>query len=171
MQASYSNKIWESLFQGSWGGVVFPTEPSPVIGLGLQRKQAELSVVFEQLTGLPPQLPSVSGVDIGQSALSPLTDGRASLTDSSGGRSQPPPDNLPRISVPTGDSGDDASSVDWRSRYRDQALFVRAMQCPRCGLHGLVPILYGFPSPPLMEARKARKMILGGDHLIEVYLM
>ena len=122
---------------------------------------------MSDFTGLPPQLPALE-TGLGQSASSSLTKGHASLTDSSG-RALPPPDDPPSgISVVSkGASGDNSGSLDWRSRYRDQAVFVRAMRCPRCGDHGLVPILYGFPSPPLMEARKARKMILGGDHLIE----
>ena len=52
--------------------------------------------------------------------------------------------------------------------YRYQSLFVYHMSCPVCGEErGLVPIVYGFPSAPLMEMRRNKRCILGGDHLIE----
>ena len=55
----------------------------------------------------------------------------------------------------------------WLGLYRSQARLIHAMRCPRCGERRIVPILYGFPSTPLLVARQAKRLILGGDHLIE----
>ena len=55
----------------------------------------------------------------------------------------------------------------WLGLYRSQAQLIHAMRCPRCGERRIVPILYGFPSTPLLVARQAKRLILGGDHLIE----
>eukprot|EP00798_Chlamydomonas_sp_ICE-L_P020521 gene20521-27313_t len=57
--------------------------------------------------------------------------------------------------------------TSWRSRYRHQSGYIRQMRCPRCGGGRVVPIVYGFPSPAFLEGMKSRRLILGGDHLIE----
>jgi len=90
-------------------------------------------------------------------------------------------------------SGSGAPEATWRERFRDQHAFLRQRRCPRCGgspAHGadadapqqapraapqpqprrhqkLLPVLYGFPSPPLMAGHAEGRLILGGDHLLE----
>ncbi|GIL82385.1 hypothetical protein Vretimale_11837 [Volvox reticuliferus] len=55
----------------------------------------------------------------------------------------------------------------FRSLYQRQMCFLNSLRCPRCGGGAIVPIVYGFPSPKLMEGMRERRLILGGDHLIE----
>ncbi|KAG2432068.1 hypothetical protein HXX76_008995 [Chlamydomonas incerta] len=45
--------------------------------------------------------------------------------------------------------------------------FLKSLRCPRCGSTALLPILYGFPSAKLLEGMRSKRLILGGDHLIE----
>lgn len=61
-----------------------------------------------------------------------------------------------------------AAGPSYYGLYRGQLGYTRDMRCPRCGrARGIVPILYGFPSPPLLALMRERLLILGGDHLIE----
>lgn len=76
------------------------------------------------------------------------------------GRPQPP-------QWDDGPGGPPLAEDHWRVLYQGQAQMVHAMRCPRCGERRIVPILYGFPSTPLLSARQAKRLILGGDHLIE----
>ena len=41
------------------------------------------------------------------------------------------------------------------------------MMCPECLSSKVLPIVYGFPSPPLVAALKKSRVLLGGDYLIE----
>jgi hypothetical protein len=42
------------------------------------------------------------------------------------------------------------------------------MRCPRCGAaRAVVPVAFGFPSKALMASMEQRRMILGGDHLLD----
>ena len=41
------------------------------------------------------------------------------------------------------------------------------MMCPECLSSKVLPIVYGFPSPPLVAALKKSRVLLGGDYLVE----
>lgn len=40
------------------------------------------------------------------------------------------------------------------------------LQCPCCARGRIVPVVYGFPSGPLLKAGKQRRVLNGGDYLI-----
>ncbi|GFR45004.1 hypothetical protein Agub_g6314 [Astrephomene gubernaculifera] len=64
-------------------------------------------------------------------------------------------------------AGTTPSTSSYRQRYRQQLSYLTHLRCPRCGAADIVPIVYGFPSPALLEGMRRRRLILGGDHLIE----
>jgi hypothetical protein len=51
--------------------------------------------------------------------------------------------------------------------YQQQHQYERRRRCPKCGAAPLLPVVYGFPSGPLLKGMLARRLVLGGDHLIE----
>lgn len=44
--------------------------------------------------------------------------------------------------------------LSWRAQFARQEGFMRSMMCPRCGAGRVVPIVYGFPSPMLLEGMR-----------------
>ena len=53
-----------------------------------------------------------------------------------------------------------------REAYAERAASLGAFRCPACHASPLVPIVYGFPSPPLVAAQRAGVVFLAGDYLI-----
>lgn len=51
--------------------------------------------------------------------------------------------------------------------YIQQHRFEQEMRCPRCGLAKIVPIVYGYPSPHLLLGMRSKRLMLGGDHLVD----
>lgn len=64
------------------------------------------------------------------------------------------------------DSGGGAR-VNWNAGYRRRAALERRMTCPECLSSKVLPVVYGFPSPPLVAALKKSRVLLGGDYLVE----
>ncbi len=61
-----------------------------------------------------------------------------------------------------------ASPCFWHSKFKAQFLLERSLRCPKCGIGKIVPLVYGFPSPVLRDGMRRGRLILGGDHLIEM---
>jgi hypothetical protein len=55
----------------------------------------------------------------------------------------------------------------WQRQFRQQYRYAASRLCPHCGASTIVPIVYGFPSAPLLSGMAAKRLVLGGDHLIE----
>jgi hypothetical protein len=60
-----------------------------------------------------------------------------------------------------------APSGSWRLQYKQQHSYQAVRRCPKCGDATVVPIVYGFPSGPLLAGMGLKRLVLGGDHLIE----
>lgn len=60
-----------------------------------------------------------------------------------------------------------APAGSWRQQYKKQYTYQAVRKCPKCGAATVVPIVYGFPSAPLLAGMSQKRLLLGGDHLIE----
>eukprot|EP00878_Enallax_costatus_P010142 GHUV01010587.1.p1 GENE.GHUV01010587.1~~GHUV01010587.1.p1 ORF type:complete len:522 (+),score=175.53 GHUV01010587.1:134-1699(+) len=60
-----------------------------------------------------------------------------------------------------------APAGNWRLQYRQQHSYQAARKCPKCGAAAVVPVVYGFPSGPLLAGMSQKRLLLGGDHLID----
>uniref|UniRef100_A0A383V607 F-box domain-containing protein n=1 Tax=Tetradesmus obliquus TaxID=3088 RepID=A0A383V607_TETOB len=60
-----------------------------------------------------------------------------------------------------------APSGSWRLQYKQQHSYQSVRRCPKCGEATVVPIVYGFPSGPLLAGMGLKRLVLGGDHLID----
>lgn len=60
-----------------------------------------------------------------------------------------------------------APAGSWRVQYKQQHSYQAVRRCPKCGDATVVPIVYGFPSAPLLSGMSVQRLVLGGDHLIE----
>lgn len=55
----------------------------------------------------------------------------------------------------------------WQFQYKQQHSYQAARKCPMCGAATVVPVVYGFPSGPLLAGMAKKRLLLGGDHLID----
>jgi hypothetical protein len=55
----------------------------------------------------------------------------------------------------------------WQRQFKQQYSYQVLRLCPRCGSSSIIPIVYGFPSTGLLAGMQAKRLVLGGDHLIE----
>lgn len=60
-----------------------------------------------------------------------------------------------------------APAGTWRQQYKLQHSYAAVRKCPKCGAAAVVPIVYGFPSAPLLAGMAQKRLLLGGDHLID----
>lgn len=56
----------------------------------------------------------------------------------------------------------------WRQRFVTQHSYVTQRVCPRCGDSPLLPVVYGFPSAPLMQVRQLASEAF--QHVAAIYL-
>ena len=59
------------------------------------------------------------------------------------------------------------SCRSWRELYQQQHQYEHRRCCPKCGAARLLPVVYGFPSGALLSGMASKRLVLGGDHLIE----
>jgi hypothetical protein len=55
----------------------------------------------------------------------------------------------------------------WRSAYSVRSVALGAMRCPSCSASPLIPIVFGYPSSPLVSLQRAGRVLLGGDYLLD----
>jgi hypothetical protein len=55
----------------------------------------------------------------------------------------------------------------WQHQFKQQYSYQVLRLCPNCGSSNIIPIVYGFPSAGLLSGMGAKRLVLGGDHLIE----
>ncbi|GJP70628.1 hypothetical protein CLOP_g1541 [Closterium sp. NIES-67] len=60
-----------------------------------------------------------------------------------------------------------AAPLSWHEAFRQRLESERAAQCPQCRRSRFVPIVYGFPSAPLVAGMRMAQCVLGGDHLTD----
>mmetsp|Transcript_19251 Transcript_19251/g.41609 ORF Transcript_19251/g.41609 Transcript_19251/m.41609 type:complete len:174 (+) Transcript_19251:1442-1963(+) len=123
---------------------------------------------------MPPPLPRVLALQPRQSAADMQTQMPLPTQPSLSMQPQPDAETSTDPFPALEGAGDDGNadvqedcSSPWRASYTRQAAYMWAMMCPRCGGGRVVPIVYGFPSPKLLEGMRSKRLILGGDHLIE----
>jgi len=59
------------------------------------------------------------------------------------------------------------SRIEWHREYRQRHVRDRNLTCPECLTSKVTPVVYGFPSPKLVDATNLRTVQLGGDYLVE----
>ncbi|KAG1658762.1 hypothetical protein FOA52_001304 [Chlamydomonas sp. UWO 241] len=165
-RAAQADRIWEGLFAAEWGGVVFPTDTGlAVAAAGAGAAGGVAQQQQQPADGVDGAAPASTSSPAAEAApprsSSPAAASTSAASEAAGGASgsaapQPP-------GAPSG-----YGRGRWQSLYRRQAQAVWQMACPRCGTSAsVVPVVYGFPSPRLLQGMKSRRLILGGDHLIE----
>ncbi|CAI7869276.1 unnamed protein product [Closterium sp. NIES-53] len=60
-----------------------------------------------------------------------------------------------------------AAPLPWQEAFQQRLESERAAQCPQCRRSRFVPIVYGFPSAPLVAGMRMAQCVLGGDHLTD----
>ena len=61
----------------------------------------------------------------------------------------------------------------WRAAYSIRSVALGGMRCPACSASPsaasspLIPIVFGYPSPPLVSLQRAGRVLLGGDYLLD----
>lgn len=55
----------------------------------------------------------------------------------------------------------------WRAAYSVRSVALGGMRCPSCAASPLIPIVFGYPSPPLVSLQRAGRVLLGGDYLLD----
>lgn len=77
----------------------------------------------------------------------------------------------PQQQQPEGRAAEQLPSVapcgSWQRQFKQQYAYQASRLCPKCGVSSIVPIVYGFPSPGLLSGMAVKRLVLGGDHLIE----
>lgn len=183
-KAALANTLWEALYKSRWGTVTFP------VGLGSQRivpalgdKQQDqpTDACSDQRSPagkLNSELsctssgPCILSAGVNRNEAGPLPSIVAKVIDAQQVLLASPSQTRASKSKPTGSPVNNGLCAEqcgscWRERYRVQLEYQLSMRCPTCGGSKLVPIVYGFPSPPLLAGMRHHKLILGGDHLIE----
>jgi len=56
---------------------------------------------------------------------------------------------------------------EMRELFRQRFTFEKEMRCLKCGMLKVVPLIYGFPSPKLVQCMRAKQLMLGGDYLAD----
>lgn len=179
-RAGLTDGLWRALFQARWGDFVFPLQrrltqhPAAVAAAAASSSSSSAQVP-------PPTRPlaaatTAAGEETGlaESVVAAASAASATAAGSSAHRglpqglepeaASPPP--APQQRGPAA-GAPPALQPTWRQCYRAQHGYQLQMRCPSCGAGALKPIVYGFPSPQLLQCMRSKRCVLGGDHLIE----
>jgi len=74
---------------------------------------------------------------------------------------------IQRASFDAAKETENTHRVQWYHEYRARHAREHTMTCPECLTSKVTPIVYGFPSPSLVDAARNGIVNLGGDYLTE----